>query len=201
MAGQVTPTKSALINTKKSLNLAQVGYELMDRKRNILIREAMSLIDVANEIQQLIDITYSEAYKALQRANITLGINDEAALSVPIDNGVNIKYHSVMGIEIPSVEYVEKPEKNYYGIINTRASLDEAYAKFDKVKKLTVKLAEIENSVYRLASAIKKTQKRANSLKNITIPKLEHDVKFINESLEEKEREEFSRLKVIKESR
>ena len=173
----------------------------MDRKRNILIREAMSLIDVANEIQQLIDVTYSEAYKALQRANITLGINDQAALSVPIDNGVSIKYRSVMGIEIPSVEYTESPEKNYYGLINTHASLDEAYVKFDKVKKLTVKLAEIENSVYRLASAIKKTQKRANSLKNITIPKLEHDVKFINESLEEKEREEFSRLKVIKESR
>ncbi len=201
MADQVTPTKTALINTKKSLDLAKVGYELLDRKRNILIRETMSLIDVANEIQQLIDSTYSEAYSALQRANITLGINDQSAMSVPVEEGIKVHFRSVMGIEIPMVEYEESALKNYYGLINTNASLDEAYVKFDKVKKLTIKLAEIENSVYRLASAIKKTQKRANSLKNITIPRLERELKFINESLDEKEREEFSRLKVIKATR
>ena len=44
----------------------------------------------------------------------------------------------------------------------------------------------------------KKSQKRANALKNIVIPELEETIKFISESLEEKEREEFSRLKVIK---
>lgn len=64
--------------------------------------------------------------------------------------------------------------------------------------ELTAVLAEVENSVYRLADAIKKTQKRANALKNVMIPKFEATVKFITEALEEKEREEFSRLKVIK---
>ena len=69
---------------------------------------------------------------------------------------------------------------------------------FNETKKLTVVLAEIENSIYRLAVAIKKTQKRANALKNIIIPKYEAQVRFISNSLEEKEREEFSRQKVIK---
>ena len=59
-------------------------------------------------------------------------------------------------------------------------------------------LAEVENSVYRLANAIRKAQKRANALKNIVIPDFEKTVKFISDSLEEKEREEFSRQKVIK---
>ena len=63
---------------------------------------------------------------------------------------------------------------------------------------LTVVLAEVENSVYRLANTIRKTQKRANALKNISIPRFEKTIKFISESLEEKEREEFSRQKVIK---
>ena len=76
--------------------------------------------------------------------------------------------------------------------------LDEAYLKFIEVKKLTANLAEIENSVYRLADAIKKTQKRANALKNIMIPRFEKTVKFITDALDEKDREEFSRLKVIK---
>lgn len=77
-------------------------------------------------------------------------------------------------------------------------TLDEAYLRFAEVKQLTAELAEVENSVYRLADAIKKTQKRANALKNIMIPRFEETVKFITNALEEKEREDFSRLKVIK---
>ena len=77
-------------------------------------------------------------------------------------------------------------------------SLDEACAEFEKVKELTIRLAEIENSAYRLAYNIKKTQKRANALQNITIPKYEKLSKEIQEYLEEKEREDFTRLKVIK---
>lgn len=80
----------------------------------------------------------------------------------------------------------------------TNSYLDNAYICFNETKKLTVVLAEIENSIYRLAVAIKKTQKRANALKNIIIPKYEAQVRFISNSLEEKEREEFSRQKVIK---
>ena len=81
---------------------------------------------------------------------------------------------------------------------STNSMLDRAYERFNEVKRLTAELAEVENSVYRLADAIKKTQKRANALKNIMIPRFEETVKFITDALEEKEREEFSRLKVIK---
>ena len=63
---------------------------------------------------------------------------------------------------------------------------------------ITAELAEVENSVYRLATAVNKTQKRANALKNIILPRLTSTVKYITDSLEEKEREDFSRLKVIK---
>ena len=62
MAVQTVPTKGNLMNTKKSLALAKNGYELLDRKRNILIREMMTLIDHANAIQQKIDDAYAEAY-------------------------------------------------------------------------------------------------------------------------------------------
>ena len=68
-------------------------------------------------------------------------------------------------------------------------------------KIISVVLAEVENSVYRLANEIKKTQRRANALKNIIIPQFEQTVKFISDALEEKEREEFSRLKVIKKTK
>ena len=194
------PTKGNLILAKNSLALARQGYELMDKKRNILIREMMDLIDKASDIQSQIDTTSRTAYAALQKANVRLGIHvvDEISHSVPVENSIRIKTRSIMGTEIPLVESDESPSMPTYAYYGTSQALDEAKAAFDKVKQLTIQLSMIENSAYRLATNIKKTQKRANALKNITIPTYEVLTKSIQEALEEKEREEFTRLKVIK---
>ena len=103
MAEQVFPTKGNLINTKKSLALAKVGFELLDRKRNIIVREMMTLIDRASAIQSRIDSTYAQAYLALQRANVAHGICDDIADAVPVENGLSLSSRSVMGVEIPIV--------------------------------------------------------------------------------------------------
>ena len=194
------PTKGNLILAKNSLALATQGYGLMDKKRSILLRELMDLIDQAKDIQSEIDTTFTEAYKALQKANIELGINyvQEISASVPVENGIRIKARSIMGTEIPLVQYEPEPLNLTYAYYSTRESLDEARAKFQKVKELTIKLSMVENSAYRLANNIKKTQKRANALKNITIPMYETLTKDITNALEENDREEFTRLKVIK---
>lgn len=198
MSNQVVPTKGNLLATKKSLKLSRTGYELLDRKRNILIREMMTLIQRAASIQDKIDNTYDKAYAALQKANITLGICGELSRTVPLDNGLNVAYRSVMGVEIPMVSLEPMSIPIPFGLNSTNIMLDNAYNEFCEVKYLTAELAEVENSVYRLADAIKKTQKRANALKNIMIPRFEATVKIIANALEEKDREEFSRLKIIK---
>lgn len=200
MAVQAVPTKGNLMNAKKSLALAKNGYELLDRKRNILIREMMTLIDQVNKIQNQIDKAYEEAYAALQTANVTNGFCEDISNAVPIEDGLRLDSRSVMGVEIPilTIEEHQHIKYKYYGMMTTNSAVDQAYKLFTKVKYLTVELAEIENSVYRLADAIKKTQKRANALKNIMIPRFEETVKFITDALDEKDREEFSRLKVIK---
>lgn len=194
------PTKGNLILAKNSLSLAAMGYGLMDKKRNILIRELMGLIDEAKGIQSEIDTTFRAAYAALQTANIELGIRyvQEIGASVPVDDKVKVKARSIMGTEIPLVQYDEKPMELTYGFYNTTESLDEARYHFEKVKELTIRLSMVENSAYRLANSIKKTQKRANALKNITIPHYQELTRTISNALEEKEREEFTRLKVIK---
>lgn len=194
------PTKGNLILAKNSLALARQGYVLMDKKRNILIRELMELIDQAKDIQSEIDSTFRSAYSALQKANIELGINyvQEISASVPVEQGIRIKSRSIMGTEIPLVQHEQSPMNLTYAYYNTRESLDEARVRFEKVKELTIRLSMVENSAYRLANNIKKTQKRANALKNITIPTYEALTKNITNALEEKEREEFTRLKVIK---
>lgn len=185
---------------KNSLALAKQGYELMDKKRNILIRELMNLIEEAKNIQTQIDSTFTEAYQALQQANIEVGIHyvQQIAQAVPVETKVRIKTRSIMGTEIPLVEHEEEKKVPYYGFYNSSESVDAAREGFLKVKELTLKLSMVENSAYRLASSIRKTQKRANALKNITIPTYQALVTNISNALEEKDREEFTRLKVIK---
>ena len=194
------PTKGNLILAKNSLTLARQGYELMDKKRNILIRELMGLIDEAKDIQEEIDKTFTYAYQCLQRANIEHGIStvEELAYTVPIEDSIRIQTRSIMGIEIPHVKYDAHENQLTYAMDGTFESIDVAREAFRQVKDLTIKLSMVENAAYRLATSIKKTQKRANALKNITIPKFEALTKDISNALEEKEREEFTRLKVIK---
>ncbi len=195
---QIFPTKANLMATQKSLSLAKLGYELMDRKRNILVREMMQLVDEAKEVESTINEAYKKAYASLQKANITLGRCSDYARTVPLDETLKVDYKSVMGVEIPQITLGEQDMKNYYGFDTTNSYLDEAYFNFNEAKKLSVKLVETQTSIYRLADAIKKTQKRANSLNNIMIPKFTQTVKFISEALDEKEREDFTRLKVVK---
>ncbi len=198
MAQQVFATKGNLINAKHSLKQAQLGYELMDRKRNILIREMVTLTDKAKELSGTLEKIYAEAYAALQNANIIDGVLLEKCKSMPIDNTIGISYRSVMGIELPNLSGGDPEPKLCYSLADTDSSYDKAYACFLKAKQTGLLLAEIENSVYRLSVAIRKSQKRANALKNILIPTYRAQVKFISEALEEKEREEFSRQKIIK---
>lgn len=195
---KVSPTKGNLLNSKKSLQLAKMGYDLMDRKRSILIREMMMLVDKVKVLRDDITDVYAEAYLALQQANISLGVVSEISSAVTIEEGVHIVYRSVMGVEIPSVSCAERSIEFEYGFEDSNSKLDEATIRFNQVKKMTILLSEIDNSIYRLARAIQKTQKRANALQNIVLPNLKADIKYIAESLEEKEREEFTRLKVIK---
>ena len=194
------PTKGNLILAKNSLALARQGYELMDKKRNILIRELMNLIEEAKNIQTQIDSTFyrslSGAAAGQYRGRHPLRPADRPG--GPVENGVRIKTRSIMGTEIPLVEHEEEKKVPYYGFYNSSESVDAAREGFLKVKELTLRLSMVENSAYRLAMNIRKTQKRANALKNITIPAYTVLVKDITNALDEKDREEFTRLKVVK---
>lgn len=197
---QIAPTKGNLMAAKNTLRLSRQGYEMLDKKRNILIREMMTLIDEAKDIEEKIEKTFADAYHALESANIMMGCDTvrDLAHSAPVEEGVLVNLRSVMGVELPMTQLADKNAKPSYSFYETTSAYDEAFVRFSEVKMLTVRLAEIENSVYRLAMGIKKTQKRANALKNITIPMYEGITKDITNALEEKEREEHTRMKMVK---
>ena len=170
----------------------------MEQKKNILVGEMLQLLSDAKKVRNEIEQAYQRAYRALQDANITLGVVSDIAKAVPIDNNIMLSSRSVMGVDLPVVKYHKPTVKLTYGLGSTNTKFDYAYVAFQEARDLTIKLAQIDNSAYRLASAIRKAQKRSNALKNVVIPNLNQNIAFIINVLEEREREEFTRMKMIK---
>ncbi len=200
MAVSVAPTKSNLIKAKSSLELSKKGYELLDKKRTVLIKEMFVYVDKAKNMHNEIYDVIAQGYAALQKANITLGVKnvEDMSYGVPNDEHFDILLRSIMGVDIPTVKYNKSEVQPTTGFYNTNVAFDEARKKFEEVKFKIYELAELENSIFKLAKEIEKTQKRTNALEYIRIPKFKEEVKFIQEVLEEKEREDFFRLKRLK---
>lgn len=196
----LTPTKANLIKSRSMLSFTKQGYQLLDKKRSVLVREMMDMIEEVQKLQQQIDDIFFEVYDALNHALVTMGESTvmEIALSIPQEEQLTILNKSIMNVEIPTIKHVEKPLGPFYGFYRTNSAIDMIVVKMSEVQLLLYHLAEVENTVFRLAVEIKKTSKRANALDKIQIPKYEELTKWIEESLEEKEREDFFRLKRLK---
>lgn len=196
----MTPTKANLMKCEEILEFSQKGFELLDKKRNILIQEMMTLVERAKKIQSEINKGFKEAYSSLENANILMGSNkvEQISEAVEQEKDYRILLTSVMGVEIPEIRYTKEKPHASYSFYRTNASFDNAVLKFNELKYMIYELAEVETSVYKLAEEIKKTKKRANALEKIRIPRYESLIKEIEEILEEKEREDFFRLKMIK---
>ena len=202
MAKRVTPTRANLLKQKSQLAFSAKGYNLLDKKRTVLIQEILTLLDEAQEIENKIEETFAEAYQALQQCAIELGINNvlDYTMSIREEEEYDLRKRSVMGVDIPELVTSENKEVPAapLGLNSNSPALDIAIQKFNEVKYLSYRLAEVENSAFKLSQEIKKASKSANALSKIRIPELEKNIHYIEDSLEEKEREEHFRIKKVK---
>ena len=196
----VAPTRSNLMRIKKQLDFAREGYDILDKKREVLTTELMHLAHDADVMQQEVWQQLDVAYRSLENARLTVGQErvEWAALAVNKSTEVKIKNRGVMGVPIPIVEAYGEPPQISYSLGDTLATMDDASFSFRTVLNRIPELTEMMTSVWRLARELRKTQRRVNALKNIFIPDYEETVAFIENALEEREREETFRLKLLK---
>ena len=196
----VPPTRSNLLRIRQELELASEGYEILDKKREVLTAELLRLAHDAERLQGQVWDLLSAAYLALQGAKLTMGQEhvELAALAVNKTVEVEIKSRGVMGVPIPMVKAHGEPPEMPYSLGDTMATLDEASIAFRQVLNEIPELSELMTSVWRLARELRKTQRRVNALQYIFIPDYEDTVDFIESALEEREREETFRLKRLK---
>jgi len=197
------PTKKNLLLAKQKLVLAQKGYDLLDKKRHVLVNELSAVQkQVVQAWDNLCDALH-KAYAVLHVSHAEMGAEQmkKVSNSIPKDTAVKIHFRSIMGALVPQVDVQEVKDNKgtvVYVLCETTASLDETVLAWNNVRELIVTHAAIENTIYMLKQHIKKTQKRANALGNITIPMYETRINYIQERMEERERDELARLKIVK---
>lgn len=194
------PTKNNLMKIKGKLKLSSQGQELLEKKKIILEMEKEKHKKNLQEKRENLEKLFNEGINKIKIASIDIGLEELKDISEEVDfkQKIDIKYKTVMGVEIPSIIYEKQKQKTMIGLYNTNIQVDEAIEIFTKIKTEIIELAEIENTILRINKAIEKVKKRSNALKDIIIPEERQQIKTIEGILEEREREEFSRLKVIK---
>ena len=196
----IAPTKSNLLSTKEQLAVSTNGYELLEEKREILVRELMSLVEqvklLEDEIQQAID----QAYPAFKRMLMLDGADqvERIAHSIHYDFDMIEKVIVVGGMQFETIE-VELPKKElFYSILGSYANTDDVIVKFFNLLNLLTQMASIRTIVWRLAEEVKRTQRRVNALDKMIIPQATETIKYIESVLEERERENVFVLKALK---
>lgn len=197
----VPSTKSNLLRLSEEMVFAREGRDLLDEKREILIMEIMGTLEDAHRKRITMEKELAEAYKALAVAKVLMGTDSlrRASFGFQVEAEVDIWDRSVMGVVVPVVQAKwHKTKKPRYGFGGTTYALDKATQRFSSCLELLVELAEIETTLWRLATELRKVQRRFNALDNIVIPQHEETVKYIQYTLEEKEREILFQLKRVK---
>lgn len=201
----VKPTRMELLKLKRRVKLADKGHRLLKEKRDALISEFMVVIRDYREARGRAEGHLQGAFHDLLVAEVLLGsqdIDQIGAISAR-DIGLGVTTKNIMGVSIPVMEtqqLVRRVHERGYGLMNTNAKLDDAAKSFEEALSLVVKLAEVEESVRRIAQEVEKTKRRVNALEYIVIPRLKATIKHIEMRMEEIERESFLRLKKIKAS-
>jgi V/A-type H+/Na+-transporting ATPase subunit D len=197
----VSSTRINLIQTKKTLRLGESGRDILEHKRDILLRELRNSIYQAEKVREELSEALIGAYRSLKEAELAKGSETVAnvALGSSFEAVFQLGYRSVMGVIVPIAEFrSEKEVKPDYGFANTSAELDKAFKQFYGTLEFIAELAKAEGTVFQIANDVRKTQRRVNALNNVLIPMYIKIVKRIEQVLEEKDREEFVRTKRIK---
>ena len=194
------PTKTNLINEKRSLGLALQGYDLLEKKREILVIELLKRMDELGLLEKDIRELTEKSYHHLRKMLLVVGRERALALSSKPVRSITLKTGNVnvSGMNLPTlVVRAGAPELNY-SFINSFAVCDETVIEFSELLQKLAAAAGLRSIVWRLAREVKKTQRRVNALDKMVIPRSGEIVKFIESTLDERDRESLFAVKLLK---
>ena len=197
------PTKANLIAAKDHLGLLQGGLDILDKSRKALIQAYDSKIKQRDTLNDEVNKAIEKVIKNFKRAMITMGESklDDISKLVPVDDSISLEEDEFMQTKVYNINFEPSKLNLSYSFYETNEEFDVALLSFNELNDKLYKLAELDTTINNLDRQIKKTSKKVNSLEKVQIPKTEERIKTITALIEEKEREEFSKTKMVKDKK
>lgn len=200
--GRVVATKIELIKIRHSLRVGRMVHKILDDKREVLLKKIDEMIEEANRARSDIWNPLGQIYTSVYDSYMSLGTTtlESIAESTPSVMEVDVNVRRIVDVKIPTLQVKTKEggQELSYGFIETNSSVDKAAKLIKNILPKICKAAEYENAIFSLAKELERTQKLINALEYVIIPQYEHAISFIRSTLEEREREDFVRLKKVK---
>lgn len=200
MKTNLAPTRSNLMRLAEELKFAELGHELLDQKRSILVGELLTLVDQAVDYEGRVVKALGEAQTTLSDAIMQMGRLRVGNLAgaVNIDYSINLGLRRVMGVTVPRVDTTFTDNSPYFSAEDTSILAEVSIERYRTTLSLMGRLAELKVSIMRLAREVKKTIRKVNALEKIVIPENKETMAWMRGRIEEQERENFILLKVVK---
>ncbi len=203
MAQDVKPTRKNLMEIEDRIELSERGHDTLEKKRDGLIMEFMEILDQAQDVRSELEANYEEAQRTIDMARAMEGdvAVRGAASALKEHPEITTQSKNIMGVVVPHIEST-KVQKNLqergYGVLGTSARIDETAEAYEELLDSIILAAEVETAMKKMLDEIETTKRRVNALEFKLLPDLRENQEYIEQKLEEQEREEIFRLKKIK---
>ena len=200
----VNPTRMELSRLRKRLGTATRGHKLLKDKQDELVRQFILLVKKNQELRKKMDSTLQKGMKEYVLASSVIPDHVlEEAFSIPFNKvSLDVQTKSIMNTEVPVLNTMYQEDSDVddfsYGFVSTTSELDLSLDYLGSILPLMLQLAEIEKTCQLIAKEIETTKRRVNALEYLTIPNLTETIAHIENTLDENERGNVTRLmKVI----
>jgi H(+)-transporting ATP synthase, vacuolar type, subunit D len=206
MTEDVKPTRKNLMQIEDRIELSERGHDTLEKKRDGLIMEFMEILDQAQDVREDLETDYERAQRSINMARTMEGdvAVRGAASALKEYPEITTQSKNIMGVVVPQIEStkVRKDlQERGYGVLGTSARIDEAAEAYEDLLESIILAAEIETAMKKMLDEIEKTKRRVNALEFKLLPDLHENQEYIEQKLEEQEREEIFRMKKIKEKK
>ncbi|WP_336001374.1 V-type ATP synthase subunit D [Halorientalis halophila] len=203
MAKDVKPTRKNLMAIEDRIELSERGHDTLEKKRDGLIMEFMDILDQAQDVRSDLNQHYADAQRKINMARAMEGdmAVRGAAAALKEHPELTTESKNIMGVVVPQIESskVKKSlDERGYGVLGTSARIDEAAEAYEQLLETIILAAEVETAMKKMLTEIETTKRRVNALEFKLLPELKNNQEYIEQKLEEQEREEIFRMKKIK---
>ena len=206
MAEDVKPTRKELMQIEDRIELSERGHDTLEQKRDGLIMEFMDILDEAQDVRSDLEEQYDEAQRTINMARAMDGdvAVRGAAAALKEHPEITTESKSVMGVFIPQIDSTKVSkslDQRGYGVLGTSARIDEAATAYEDLLEQIILAAEVETAMKKMIDEIETTNRRVNALEFKLLPELRDNQEYIEQKLEEQEREEIFRMKKVKDKK